>query len=120
MREVRSLIHSAQAAKQACQVLLERGVRTAILTLGGMGAYILSSSLDVHVAVERVSVVDTSGAGDAFLGALAFYLSCMPGLPLESAVTRSCAIATITVQSYGTQSSYPERHSVPAALFAPS
>jgi ribokinase len=83
-----------------------------------MGAFVLSSTVEAHITVEKVAVVDTSGAGDAFLGALAFYISNMPELPLQEAVQRSCAIATISVQRQGTQSSYPERADLPISLFA--
>ena len=65
-----------------------------------------------------VTAVDTSGAGDCFLGALAFYLACMPSLPLRVAVERACAIASMSVLKPGTQSSYPPRTDIPEALFS--
>jgi ribokinase len=57
------------------------------------------------------------GAGDAFVGALAFYLSCMPQLPLEESLQRSGQIASHSVQYPGTQSSYPFRKDLPPNLF---
>ena len=63
-------------------------------------------------------VVDTSGAGDAFIGALAQYMAYYPSLPLSEAIRRSNAIAAYSVQYEGTQSSYPQKSSLSPDLFA--
>jgi ribokinase len=49
--------------------------------------------------------VDSTGAGDAFVGSLAFFLA--SGQPLEEAARRANRIAAISVQSPGTQASFP-------------
>ena len=60
--------------------------------------------------INQKDVVDTTGAGDAFVGSLAFFLT--SGLGLAEAVKRSCQVATLTVMKKGTQASYPERSQV--------
>eukprot|EP01147_Barroeca_monosierra_P010775 gene10775-2860_t len=78
-------------AAVAAQTLQEKqNVKCVIITLG-----------------PQVTAVDTAGAGDAFIGALGFFLSTCPEMSLQEAVKKSGAIATITVQLQGTQSSYP-------------
>jgi ribokinase len=69
---------------------------------------------EVHVAAPLVTAVDTTGAGDAFVGSLAFFLA--EGVPIVAAIERAQAIAAISVQSPGAQSSYPRRAALPAAL----
>ncbi|CAI5770813.1 ribokinase isoform X1 [Podarcis lilfordi] len=60
---------------------------------------------------------ETEGAGDSFVGALAFYLAYYPNLPLEEMLGNSNFIATISVQATGTQASYPYRKDLPQDLF---
>lgn len=62
--------------------------------------------------INQKDVVDTTGAGDAFVGSLAFFLTSGLGLGLAEAVKRSCQVATLTVMKKGTQASYPERSQV--------
>lgn len=65
---------------------------------------------DVHQARLR-------GAGDSFVGALAFYLAYYPNLSLEEMIKRSNFIAAVSVQATGTQSSYPYKKDLPLYLF---
>lgn len=68
----------------------------------------LSEPKPIHVRAPRVEeVLDTTGAGDAFVGALAHYLARYPDLPLYRKVGGAVTIASMSVQQYGTQSSYP-------------
>jgi ribokinase len=58
-----------------------------------------------HFSVKKIErVVDTTGAGDAFVGSLSYFLSC--GLSLKESLPLANAIASQTVAFYGTQSSY--------------
>jgi ribokinase len=67
-----------------------------------------------HVPGERVRPVDTTGAGDAFVGSLAFFLA--SGRPLEDAGARANRIAAISVQTRGTQTSFPTAADLPPGL----
>jgi ribokinase len=67
------------------------------------------------VPVESVKALDTTGAGDAFVGSLAYFLA--SGKSLTEAIKRSNRIAAISVQSSGTQTSFPEAKDLPTELF---
>ena len=90
--------------------LLDLGPRSVILTLGARGAAGAERVQDApprtfHVPAQRVVAVDTTGAGDAFVGALAVGLA--DRLDLESSVRRSTAVAAHAVTRRGAQDSYP-------------
>jgi ribokinase len=70
--------------EEVAAALRERGPRTVVLTLGEGGAYVLDDTGGRHVPGVRVQVVDTTGAGDAFTGALAVALA--RGATLDEAV----------------------------------
>ena len=63
-------------------------------------------------------VIDTTGAGDAFSGALIYFLVEMPEIDMGEAIKRACYVASLSVQKEGTQSSYPFRQDVPEWLFS--
>lgn len=77
-----------------------------IVTLGAAGAIGLGADGSlVRVAAPIVEVVDTTGAGDAFVGGLAVALA--SGANLERALHAACALASDSVQRPGTQISFP-------------
>ena len=90
--------------------LLERGVRTAIITLGSRGAMIVADSYNEIVPVREVKVVDTTGAGDTFSSSLSVALA--EGRPLRDAVEFAGAAASLSVMKYGVVSSLPYRKEV--------
>jgi ribokinase len=75
--------------------------RSVVITLGGDGAIVADSTGVRHVPAERVTVVDTTGAGDAFAGALAASLAA--GDTLVSAVTAGITAGASAVQHHGAQ-----------------
>jgi ribokinase len=91
--------------ERAARALISRGVRQVVCTLGARGALLVSVDRAVHVATERVDAVDTTGAGDAFVGSLAYFVA--GGLELPDAMGRAARIATMSVQRPGAQSSFP-------------
>lgn len=99
-------IKTLEDAQNAARVLVERGAATVILTLGKRGSLLVTRDSTEHVPVEAVRALDTTGAGDAFVGSLAFFLAA--GKPLTDAIKRANAIAAISVQASGTQTSFPE------------
>jgi len=112
-------VDTVEDAERAILHFLELGCNTAIITLGSKGV-VFASAYDrqvKHVPTTMVKAVDTTGAGDSFVGSLAFYISKMPDLTLRESIRRSCEIATISVQRPGTQTSYPPRDQVPQELF---
>lgn len=112
-------VGSPTDAGKAALVLLERGCQVVIITLGAEGCVMLSQTEPVpkHIPTEKVKAVDTTGAGDSFVGALAFYLAYYSNLSLEEMLKRSNFIAAVSVQVTGTQSSYPYKKDLPLDLF---
>jgi ribokinase len=101
---------STSRVKQA-KMLRERGVKTAIITLGAAGAYVDSDTWTGTVPGKSVSeVVDTTAAGDCFTGALAVALS--EGKRLQVAVSFANAAAALSVTKAGAQPSMPSRNHV--------
>ncbi|XP_032646116.1 ribokinase isoform X2 [Chelonoidis abingdonii] len=100
-------------------VLLERGCKLVIVTLGAEGCVMISvdEPIPKHVPAGKVRAVDTTGAGDSFVGALAFFMACYPNLSMEEVIRKSNFIASVSVQASGTQSSYPYRKDLPQDLF---
>ena len=98
-------VDSDEQAESAARVLLERGVKTVILTLGERGALIVDQHGARRIEAQTVNAIDTTGAGDAFVGSLATFLA--QGIGLDEGVKRSCEIATMSVQKLGTQTSFP-------------
>lgn len=70
-----------------------------------------------YIRTLKVDAVDTTGAGDALIGALAFYMSCYPQLSFAEMVSRAVNIATVTVMVHGVQCSYPARDALDDWLF---
>lgn len=106
-REVRTIAD----AEAAADVLLSRGVRNVIVTLGAQGAFIKNHQLTRHVsAVDAGPVVETTGAGDAFNGGLAVALA--EGIEIEAATRFACAVAGISVTRPGTAPAMPRRNEV--------
>ncbi|XP_067420890.1 ribokinase isoform X2 [Emydura macquarii macquarii] len=100
-------------------VLLERGCKLVIVTLGPEGCVMISveEPIPKHIPAGKVTAVDTTGAGDSFVGALAFFMACYPHLSMEEVIRKSNFIASVSVQASGTQSSYPYRKDLPQDLF---
>ncbi|MCW3047847.1 MAG: ribokinase [Solirubrobacterales bacterium] len=93
--------------------LLARGPRSVVLTLGSRGAIVDEGTGPVTVAAPRVRVADTTGAGDAFTGALAYRLAC--GDALVDAARLAARVGALTVTRDGAQSSFPDGTELSAA-----
>ena len=103
----------ARAAKAADR-LLDRGVGTAILTLGRRGAFVATAQVRRLVPGFKVKVVDTTAAGDIFNAGLAVALA--EGMPLLEAVRFANAAAALSVTRLGAQPSAPTRGEVERLL----
>ena len=96
-------------------IFLKRGVKQVIVTLGKHGSLYVSESKIHHVPCKVVEAVDTTGAGDCYIGSLAFFIS--HGDDIIEAIKKASDIATRSVQKPGTQSSFPYRDELPANFF---
>ena len=82
--------------------------KNSIVTLGSQGAvYISADSQLTKVSAPKVTAIDTTGAGDAFVGAFAYSLA--SGSDPVSAMTLGIKVASISVTRKGAQSSYPDQ-----------
>ncbi|MGW2325201.1 ribokinase [Streptomyces sp. NPDC001700] len=92
--------------------LLARGPRSVVVTLGGEGALVAERDRTVRVPSLPVEAVDTTGAGDAFTGALAWRLGV--GDDLETAVRYAVRVGAAAVTRAGAQVSFPTADEVAA------
>ncbi|AZS71666.1 ribokinase [Streptomyces lydicus] len=92
---------------QWAQALRDRGARSVVVTLGGDGALVLDADGAENVPGVRVKAVDTTGAGDAFTGALATRLARGDALP--EAARFAVRVGAAAVTKPGAQPSYPTR-----------
>jgi ribokinase len=103
------------SARKAAEVLLKKGVGTALITLGGQGSLLHNAKLSLHIPVFNAGkVVDTTGAGDAFNGGFAAALA--RGASPEDAARFGSATAGISVTRPGTAPSMPMRAETEALL----
>jgi ribokinase len=92
-------------AEAAARDLMRRGARSVVVTLGERGCLVVTPEGVAELLAPRVQAVDTTGAGDAFIGSLAYFLG--GGAGLVEAARRANQIAAISVQTAGTQASFP-------------
>jgi ribokinase len=98
----------------AMSELLHRGALSVVTTLGARGAAWAGAGGSGLVDAVAVEAVDSTGAGDAFVGALAVELS--DGVSLPDAVRWAAGAASASVRAPGTHASYPDRAAVRALL----
>ena len=98
----------------ACETLRRRGARTVIATLGARGAVAVTAEDVLVVPGLKARVVDTTGAGDCFVGALAARLA--RGAELAVALHYANAAAACSVERLGAAPSMPGRREVAARL----
>ncbi len=103
-----------RTAAVAAGKLLRRGVRNVIVTLGARGCMLVNAEGSRLFPARKVRVVDTTAAGDAFNGALAFALAA--GKTREEAIPFANTVAGFAVGRMGAQSSMPTMRDVRAFL----
>lgn len=98
-------VDSLEAAEQAARILLQKGVKNVIVTLGSKGALIVNAEGAKSVPGFPVKAIDTVAAGDSFNGALAQQL--VLGKTLEEAVSFANAVGALAVGKEGAIPSLP-------------
>ena len=102
-----ALLTGCALAGDAARRLLASGVRSVIVTLGEDGVLIAEGETATHLPAHRVSVVDTTAAGDAFVGAFAVALA--EGRTVHEAAAWGTAAGALAVTRAGAQPSLPAR-----------
>jgi ribokinase len=102
-----SPVKTVDDAKKCAEKLLDVGIRRVIITLGANGSLLASSEGHEHVPPFSVNSVDSTGAGDAFIGSFAVFLG--EGVPEKEAVRRANLYAGLSTTGVGTQKSFFDR-----------
>jgi ribokinase len=100
-------VRNVDEAKKCAEKLLSGGVKRVIITLGANGSLLASREGMEHIAAFSVKSVDSTGAGDAFIGSFAVFLG--EGLPERESVRRANLYAGLSTTGVGTQKSFYDR-----------
>jgi len=100
-------VHSSDEAKKCAEFLLRQGMRKVVITLGERGSLLAGPGGMELIPAFKVQAVDTTGAGDAFIGSLAVFLC--EGLPEKEALQRANLYAALSTTKVGTQKSFCTR-----------
>ncbi|MFN8383876.1 MAG: ribokinase [Anaerolineales bacterium] len=103
-------VTDVQSAELAAKEILKHGVKTVIVTLGSKGALVVTSSQVTQVDTYKVNVVDTTAAGDAFIGGFASAI--LRKKSLEKSVRYGCACGALATTKLGAQPSLPTKEEV--------
>lgn len=99
-----------KTARKAARNLLERGVKTVVLTMGAKGFLLVNDEIDEFFPAKKVKAVDSTAAGDAFTGSFAFCIA--QGRTLLEAALFANNVAALSVTRMGAQSSMPDMKEV--------
>jgi ribokinase len=94
-----------KSADMAADALLAKGVKTVIVTLGEKGLLLATQDSKEMIPNHKVNAVDSTAAGDAFTGSLAYGLA--RGNSIKDAAVYANAVAAVSVTRYGAQPSMP-------------
>ncbi len=108
-------VDNIEDAKKASLWLLNKGVKTVIITMGSEGVFCATNQKQFLVSAPKLKVVDTVGAGDAFNGGLTMGLSL--GYSLKEAVKHGVIASSLSVSKTGVQSSFPNKDEMEKVSF---
>jgi len=100
-------VKTIEEAKQCAEKLVSCGIRRVIITLGANGSLLAGRDSCEHVSPFAVKSIDSTGAGDAFIGSFAVFLG--EGVPEMEAVRRANLYAGLSTTGVGTQKSFYDR-----------
>ncbi len=100
-------VSTIDEARSCAERILANGVPRVIITLGARGAFVCADGTREHVPPFSVKSIDSTGAGDAFIGSFAAFLA--EGQSEREAVERASLYAGLSTTGVGTQSSFYDR-----------
>lgn len=109
-------VTDAESAQRAAEWFMDKGVKSVVITMGGMGAFVADDDRREMTPAFKVNAVDTTGAGDAYNGG--FVTALAEGRSLIEASRFAAATAALSVQKMGTTPSMPTREEIDAFLDA--
>ena len=98
-------ITNEQEAKQAADKLINLGIKKVIITLGEKGLFFTDGKEEIYLKANPVKAIDTTGAGDAFNGGLAFGLS--KEKPIKECLELANKVAAISTTKLGAGNAMP-------------
>ena len=108
-------VDSEESMKKSSEIFHQMGIKGVIITIGERGSYVSYEDIEEIVPAFKVKAVDTTAAGDTFLGALSSELK--PDLSnLRDSVIYASKSSSFTVQKLGAFPSIPTREVVEEAL----
>ena len=107
-------VRNIDDAKKCAEKLVASGIRRVIITLGANGSLLAGPGVSLHVPPFAVKSIDSTGAGDAFIGSFAVFLA--EGVPEQEAVRRANLYAGLSTTGIGTQKSFYDRARFDAEL----
>ncbi len=107
-------VSTLRSAEAAARKVLADGVRNVIVTMGAKGCLLVNSATTRVFPARKVKPVDTTAAGDAFNGALAYALA--SGSSLMEAIPFANSVAAFSVTRMGAQSSMPTMKEIRAFM----
>lgn len=103
-------VTDAKTAGKAARNLLARGVKTVIITMGAKGCFVVNNEINEFFPAKKVKAVDSTAAGDAFVGSFAFCIA--QGRTILEAALFANDVAALSVIKMGAQSSMPSMKDV--------
>lgn len=101
----RQKVRSVQTAKLAAEKLIKLGPSAVVIKLSNKGTFLLTHEESIYIKAKKVDVVDTLGAGDAFVGAFAVNIA--KGKDLRESLQYANYAGALTTTKFGAQPSVP-------------
>lgn len=99
-------IKNEKSIKKAAKILLDKGIKNVLVSLGSKGSYLINNEKTVYFKSKDVPVKDTTAAGDSFIASVCLGLS--QNKSLEESIEFATLVSSLVVQKIGAQNSIPE------------
>ncbi|HDB5384444.1 TPA: ribokinase [Staphylococcus aureus] len=99
-------VTNEQSMKDNTNYFLSIGIKTVLITLGKQGTYFATKNQSQHIEAYKVNAIDTTAAGDTFIGAFVSRLNKSQD-NLADAIDFGNKASSLTVQKHGAQASIP-------------
>ncbi len=98
-------VEDEKSGKQAAEVLRTKGIANVVITMGSKGSFLVTEDQSLLIPTKKVKAADTTAAGDAFNGALAYALA--KNESIENAVRFANLVGAFSATKMGAQPSMP-------------
>ncbi|MET3600887.1 PfkB family carbohydrate kinase [Martelella mangrovi] len=118
LNESESLSLAGSTGRKAAEALHAKGIRQVVLTAGTDGAMLSTAGGDlIHIPAVKAKAIDTTGAGDTFMGAALASAARRGGMLDQRAISHAAAASALAVARRGTRRAFPSRDEL-AEIFA--